>query len=203
MILILAITSICIVTKFMATIILSIAPIVIPCLMMNQLRGYFFSWLKLYLSYSMYAPIAMIIGNFPMVALEKVELIPNNVSQLEQVIASLTFIFFKPIGLMIVAIIAIMILIKVPSWVNQILGTQNDDAVGLAPLKAVGSATTTGAMTGGAGLIAGAGIKAALGRGITSMLPMGQTATKLYDSFKKSGGSISNGKTSATSDFFK
>lgn len=204
MILILAITSICIVTKFMATIILSIAPIVIPCLMMNQLRGYFFSWLKLYLSYSMYAPIAMIIGNFPMVALEKVELIPNNVSQLEQVIASLTFIFFKPIGLMIVAIIAIMILIKVPSWVNQILGTQNDDAVGLAPLKAVGSATTTGAMTGGAGLIAGAGIKAALGRGITSMLPMGQTATKLYDSFKKNGGgSISNGKTSATSDFFK
>ncbi|TLE15934.1 hypothetical protein LS72_005080 [Helicobacter apodemus] len=202
MILILAITSICIVTKFMATIILSIAPIVIPCLMMNQLRGYFFSWLKLYLSYSMYAPIAMIIGNFPMKALEKVELIPDNTSQLTQIIASFTFIFFKPISLMIVAIIAIMVLVKVPSWVNQILGTQNDDAVGLAPLKAVGSAITTGAMTGGAGLIAGAGIKASLGKGMASMLPMGQTATKLYDSFKKGGG-ISNGKTSAISDFFK
>ena len=57
-------------------------------------------------------------------------------------------------------------------------------------------------MTAGAGLVAGAGIKGALGRGITSMLPMGQTATKLYEGFKKSGG-VSNGKTSATSDFFK
>ena len=161
-ILILAITCIVIVTKFMATIILAISPIVIPCLIMNQLRGYFFSWLKLYLSYSMYTPIAMIIGNFPMVALENIELIPETNNLIEALMASgsaIALLFFKPIGLMVVAVIAIMILAKVPSWVNQILCTQNDDSIGLAPLKAAGAAIGTGVMTAGAGLVAGAGIK--------------------------------------------
>ena len=216
MVLILAITCIVIVTKFMATIILAISPMVIPCLMMNQLRPYFFSWLKLYLSYSMYAPIAMIVGNFPMVALQQIELIPPTIdlkSALENTGAAFTLLFFKPIGLMIIAIIGIMILVKVPSWVNQILGTQNDDSVGLAPLKAAGAMIATGVTTAGAGLVAGAGIKGALGRGVTSMLPFGQTATKIFDGIKSAGATgksvsnaknaVSNGKTSAQADFLK
>lgn len=216
MVLILAITCIIIVTKFMATIILAISPIVIPCLIMNQLRPYFFSWLKLYLSYSMYAPIAMIVGNFPLVALQKIELIPPTTNKIEALIeagSAISILFFKPIGLMIIAIIGIMILVKVPSWVNQILGTQNDDSVGLAPLKAAGAMIATGVTTAGAGLVAGAGIKGALGRGITSMLPFGQTATKVFDGIKSADtagksvsnakNAVSNGKTSAQADFLK
>lgn len=216
MVLILAITCIIIVTKFMATIILAISPIVIPCLIMNQLRPYFFSWLKLYLSYSMYAPIAMIVGNFPLVALQKIELIPPTTNRIEALIkagSAISVLYFKPIGLMIIAIIGIMILVKVPSWVNQILGTQNDDSVGLAPLKAAGAMIATGVTTAGAGLVAGAGIKGALGRGITSMLPFGQTATKVFDGIKSADtagksvsnakNAVSNGKTSAQADFLK
>ena len=67
----------------------------------------------------MYAPVAMIVGNFPMVALQKVELIPNTpdasfTDALAKGGQALSLLFFKPIGLMIVAVISIMILVKVP-----------------------------------------------------------------------------------------
>ena len=67
----------------------------------------------------MYAPVAMIVGNFPMVALQKVALIRNTPdASFRDALAkggqALSLLFFRPIGLMIVAVISIMILVKVP-----------------------------------------------------------------------------------------
>ncbi|TLD85555.1 type IV secretion system protein [Helicobacter sp. MIT 05-5294] len=173
MILILAIFCIVSVTTFMKTIILSLAVITIPLLMLSQTRGYFFSWLKLYISYSLYAPVAMVIADFPLEALKQIA---------KTDIAKLSFgenwwvtIIFTPMGLSISAIIALIVFAKVPSWINQILGTQNDAGIGLAPLKMAGAMAMTAGVGAVGAKIAGNTLMKSLGKGLMEATPGGKS----------------------------
>ena len=212
-ILILAIACIVFINKFMATIILSLAPIVIPLLIIAPLRAYFFSWLKLYISYSLYAPIAMVIGSFPFSiidnytknAIQIIDLIKG--VSFEELANNYSIQFFQPVSGIIVSTIALLILSKVPSWVNQILGTQNSDGVGLAPLKAAGAL----AMTAGIGTIAarigGSTMLSSIGKGLLESTPFGRTLGSTLSKAKGTGGqgakeTITNGNMSATEGFF-
>ena len=59
------------VSGYIALIILSIAPVMIPLLFNRNLRAYFFSWLNLYISYSLYAPLALIILGVALAVIQK------------------------------------------------------------------------------------------------------------------------------------
>ena len=59
------------VSGYIALIVLSIAPVMIPLLFNKNLRAYFFSWLKFYISYSLYAPLALIILGIALAVIQK------------------------------------------------------------------------------------------------------------------------------------
>lgn len=192
------------VSQFICAILITAAPIMIPLIVFKNLRVYFYSWLKLFISYSLYAPIALIIYSIATSPFNDIAKYSKN----SQLIKSIydnpgTFTF----SLSMTTLICIYLLSKIPNWVSQIMGMQGLDSAGAgaghaiqkftakAPIMAAGGAVSggvgaaAGAVGKGAGLagaakgFAGGAAKGA-GRGFASGVPGGQTIRTAYRSWR-------------------
>lgn len=128
----------------LSAIYLAFLPIMIPLLLLPQTRAIFFAWVKAYIAITMYIPLSMI----PLSIMNKCsQIIVENSSTV--FIHKITFLFV--IGIL-VSVIAIALLSKIPTWIGELLGVQNQ-GVGIG--GALGMLKT-------AGMAVGGGVSAAL-----------------------------------------
>ncbi|HDX6248788.1 TPA: type IV secretion system protein [Campylobacter fetus subsp. venerealis] len=200
-ILLIGITIVIFFSKFMAFLILSTLPLVIPFLLMPKFLPYLWSWYKLYLSYAIIAPLAFIALNLAINPILELEKYQNYISEL----------FVKQFEYLITGSItcisALFLLKKIPSWINAVLGTQMESGsggvVGGVVAGAVASKTllgglarkaTGGSFVGGAlsslGAASGANVagqiaSASIGAGANVAKDIGRGIGKTYEAYKK------------------
>ena len=145
------------VSGYIALIVLSVAPVMIPLLFNRVLRPYFFSWLKLYISYSLYAPLALIILGIAISTIHNTLNMPQ--AQLEQMATgfwSVLHHFFPSMGL---CILCIYLLLQIPNWVSQVMGVQGLQSGGVGGGLAFATGAGIATATGGAGALAGGALR--------------------------------------------
>lgn len=111
-------------SSFIAVVIKSLMAVVLPFLIWNKTRGIFFAWLKLYISLSLYPPFAIFCsilgGSISKYAQETSLNGIANMGSFSSIV--LTTIFY---------IMSIFMILKIPGWINQIIGSANDsDSMG-------------------------------------------------------------------------
>lgn len=141
------------VSGYIALIVLSIAPVMIPLLFNRNLRAYFFSWLKLYISYSLYAPLALIILGIALAVIQKNLELPD--TELKAIATGFMSILYHFSSGLILSILCIYLLLQIPNWVSQVMGMQGLINGGVGAGVATMAGASVGAVTGGAGSIAG------------------------------------------------
>lgn len=133
-------------SSFMATLLLCFSPILVPFISLPFLKPYFFSWLKLWITYTLIAPIAMLVISIATQSISEIS--SKQDAQIGEIIWNghqwVTFI--TP---MITAIMCLYLLTKIPTWLGQILAVQGVESKGLgmgaATASAIGGATMAGA----------------------------------------------------------
>ena len=133
-------------SSFMATLLLCFSPILVPFISLPFLKPYFFSWLKLWITYTLIAPIAMLVISIATQSISEIS--SKQDAQIGEIIWNghqwVTFI--TP---MITAIMCLYLLTKIPTWLGQILAVQGVESKGLGmgatTASAVGGATAAGA----------------------------------------------------------
>lgn len=171
-ILVIGVSIIIIASQFITLLLLAVAPILIPFLIIKPLKPYFYSWLKLVISYSLYPSIALIVLMLAMTPIYNV--VNNKLGNSIDYMYDNTFITFIPTTAF--AILCIYLLTKIPNWVSQIMGVQGLDSGGVSNGFALAKGAGTMLATGGLGSVAGAaagylsggGIKGALSQGLKS-----------------------------------
>lgn len=178
-------------STFIALLILAMAPMVIPFLTINFLKPYFFSWLKLFISYSLYAPIALIVLNIAMSPIAQSKNLIQQ-GQIEILYNNQIQYFLVPT---LTSILCIYLFKQIPNWISQILGVsglQNAGttaAAGFATGAAtVGISTLAGGIIGrqlakSAGENTMGGMLKGMGKGFANSAPFGKS---LMESFSKS-----------------
>ena len=178
--LIFGVSAIIIVSIFITMVILSIAPILIPLLALPFTKPYFFSWLKLFISYSLYAPASYVILALCMKPIKDIEKIQYNTTIIQQLYENQFTNFLLP---SLIAIIGIYMLKQIPNWISQILGVQGLGAGGSGGIAQTAGAFATGASTFGAGFIAkkltGGNLQEALKQGAINATPFGRATQEL------------------------
>lgn len=127
----------------------SFAPIMIICLTTPQTKGYFFSWLKNYISISLYLPLSLL----PVLIIQ-VMTKQFGVDGAKLYMNTGYFVFLYIVGI----VLAFYCLIKIPEWINIIMGTQEGHST-MAMAQSVvsgGAAATMTGMSKGANLAKGA-----------------------------------------------
>lgn len=127
----------------------SFAPIMIICLTTPQTKGYFFSWLKNYISISLYLPLSLLPVLIIQVMTKQFGLSGPNLYM-----NTGYYVFLYIVGI----VLAFYCLIKIPEWINIIMGTQEGHS-NMAMAQSVVSGGAAAAMTGlskGANLAKGA-----------------------------------------------
>ena len=123
-ILLIGITIVIFFSKFVAFLILSTLPLVLPFLITPRFLPYLWSWYKLYLSYAIIAPLAFIALNLAMNPIIELEKYQNVIGEL----------FIKQFEYLITGAItcitALFIIRKIPNWINAVLGTQMESGAG-------------------------------------------------------------------------
>lgn len=115
-----------IIINLACAIILAVCPIMLPCLIIPNFRGYFFSWLKLYTSTAIQPAFATIIAGFMtsmivnqtknIITQQQAENFWNNPANVS---TATTQIFL----IIILCLIAITLLSKIPQWTQQLIGS--------------------------------------------------------------------------------
>lgn len=141
------------VSGYIALIILSIAPVMIPLLFNKNLRPYFFSWLKLYISYSLYAPLALIILGIALAAIQRNLELPD--TELRAIATGFMSILYHFSSGLILSVLCIYLLLQIPNWVSQVMGMQGLNSGGVGAGVATMAGAGIGVATGGAGSVAG------------------------------------------------
>ncbi|HDX6248786.1 TPA: type IV secretion system protein [Campylobacter fetus subsp. venerealis] len=188
-------------SKFMAFLILSTLPLVIPFLIIPRFLPYLWSWYKLYLSYAIIAPLAFIALNLAINPILELENYQNYISEL----------FVKQFEYLITGsitcITALFLLKKIPSWINAVLGTQMESGsggvaggvvagavAGKTMLGGLARKASGGSFVGGAlntlSTASGAGIvgkiaSASIGAGANVAKDIGNGIGKTYEAYKK------------------
>ena len=168
-IMLLAVAAMTLVSEFIGGILLAISPMVVPLIIIPHTRAYFFSWLKLYISVSLYAPLALLVLG---IAQKAVNLLANKGGQEMWDSPAAT-----PFPSLCMTLIAIYTMMKIPNWIQQIMGASDGSmgaGAGTAMLAATGSVAAMpanralgGVMGLGSGILKGAkGIVAKTGQGI-------------------------------------
>ncbi|GAA7260879.1 hypothetical protein HpCK38_17830 [Helicobacter pylori] len=166
MILIAVLAFILILSTLIARIVLSFGAFMFLCLLWNKTRGFFFSWLKLYLSFSLYAPLGVMLGS---VALEFGKYASNSAVRMGE---AGSMDIFSMLVVIVGMILCIFMFLKIPNIVNGIVGSSNDSTTGASGL--------IGFMTG----IAGSGVSRAVDYFKGNM---GQGLSKLGDFLNRGG----------------
>lgn len=134
-------------SKFMAFLILSTAPIILPFLIIRGFWAYLWSWYKLYLSFALVPILSFIVLNLALNPIDQLDIFTkDNIAEL----------FYKQFEYLITgtitALTAIFLLKRIPSWINAVLGTQMQEGSGGIGATAVAGAIAT--KTGMGGLVA-------------------------------------------------
>ncbi len=200
-ILLIGITIVIFFSKFMAFLLLSTLPLVIPFLLMPKFLPYLWSWYKLYLSYAIIAPLAFIALNLAI----------NPILELEKYQSYISELFVKQFEYLITGsitcITALFLLKKIPSWINAVLGTQMESGsggvaggvvagavAGKTMLGGLARKASGGSFVGGAlntlSTASGAGIvgkiaSASIGAGANVAKDIGNGIGKTYEAYKK------------------
>ncbi|MBR6611761.1 MAG: type IV secretion system protein, partial [Campylobacter sp.] len=183
--LLIGIVGIVLISSFTALIILAGAPLFIPLLMIDSAKQYFWSWLKLFISYSLYAPVAFVVLSLALSPLSEFQDLMNSINgneKIELIVANPWSYFFVKI---VIALIGIYLLTKIPTWISQVMGVQGLDGGGAGVAgMAMGTVAgiTGGAIAGGIGAkVAGGSFLSGAGRGAVNSTIGGKTITGVYD----------------------
>ena len=115
------------------------APIVIFLLLIPQTKSIFFAWLKSYIGISMYVPLSGI-------AIKILAANPQKINTNEnEIVAIIQSIFTFSLTGLLLAVLAITILSKMPTWINELLAVGNQ-GVGMGGV--IGLAKTAGSGVG-------------------------------------------------------
>lgn len=126
---------------FLSAIYIIFLPIMIPLLLISKTRSIFFAWVKSYIAITMYIPMSMI----PLGIINKMsKVIVENSNTV--FLHKLSFLTIMGI---VSCVIAIIVLTKIPTWINELLGVQNQ-GVGIG--GALGMLKTAGMAVGSAGM---------------------------------------------------
>lgn len=126
---------------FLSAIYIIFLPIMIPLLLISKTRSMFFAWVKSYIAITMYIPMSMI----PLGIINKMsKVIVENSNTV--FLHKLSFLTIMGI---VSCIIAIIVLTKIPTWINELLGVANQ-GVGIG--GALGMLKTAGMAVGSAGM---------------------------------------------------
>lgn len=188
-----AIAAIVIASVFIAMLILSFAPLVVCFLNISFLKPYFFSWLKLFITYSLFAPIALFVtalASKPIADIQSMSPAELGNIYLE---GRQCDTFLVPT---LCAFLCIFLLRKIPVWISQILGVNNLDGggsnVGSAAVGMAGKLAGVGAVGAVAGRVAGTGaLKNALGS-MGQSLPGGSTIASIMKNAREAGKGVTN-----------
>lgn len=172
----LVISGMVILSTFVSIVIQALCAIVFPTLIWSKTRGIFFAWGKLYISLSLYAPFAIFCS---LIAKEAANYAANTTANNYEGLESFTSI----VAVTILYAFSIFILLKIPSWINQLIGSSNDsDSMGAGSVikttaglagnlsKGIGLASKFGGMMmGNLGNSIGKGA-AGIGKGVGKMM---------------------------------
>lgn len=206
------VASIVIVSQFFAMLILATAPLVIPLLINKKTAPYFFSWLKVFISYSLYAPLGFLVLKLSTSTINELNKFKFDDTILTEVYKNQMANFFLPI---LISIICIYLVKSIPNWISQIMGVQGLSAggTGAGAGLVAGTGAGVGRFLGGyfSRRAAGGGVGRSIGSGLLNTIPMGRSSVELANQFKNnaanskiankiSGGKATDTKTGATAE---
>lgn len=186
-------------SQFITMLLLSVAPILIPFLIIKPLKAYFYSWLKLVISYSLYPSIALILLILVMSPISDLKSAVNSSEAVTKMYEDTFFTFTPIIGF---CFFVIYLMTKIPNWVSQIMGVSGLDSggvgTGLAMAKNAGLAAATGGASGVMTKMAGGSFFGGAARGVLGTMPGAKTLGSVKEAVSKrmgagAGKTISNG----------
>ncbi|MEV9546212.1 type IV secretion system protein [Aliarcobacter butzleri] len=122
---------------FLSEIVLSLLPLVLPTLIWKKSEYVFFSWIKLYISISLYAPFTMLFGLISVKVITLTIAIANAIDKDFEQNVQYILVLVLAQGLVIIAIF------KIPNIINQLVGSSNE---GSSLTSGIGTLSAGGAM---------------------------------------------------------
>lgn len=206
------VASIVVISQFFAMLVLTTAPIVIPLLISKKTMPYFFSWLKVFISYSLYAPLGFLILKLSTSTINELNKFKFDDTILTEVYKNQMANFFLPI---LISIICIYLVKSIPNWISQIMGVQglSGGGTGASAGFVAGAGASVGRFLGGyfSKRAAGGGVGKSIGSGLLNTIPGGRSSLELANQMKNnatnnkiannlSGGKATDTKTGATAE---
>ncbi|WP_321469307.1 type IV secretion system protein [Halarcobacter sp.] len=105
---------------FLSDVVLSLMPFVLPFLIWKKSEYMFFSWVKLYVSISLYAPFTLLFG---LISVQTSELTINITQAIQTDFEQNVMYIFS---LVIAQLITAIAIFKIPNIINQIIGSSNE-----------------------------------------------------------------------------
>ncbi|RZV14558.1 conjugal transfer protein TrbL [Aliarcobacter butzleri] len=159
---------------FLSEIILALLPLVLPTLIWKKTEYVFFSWIKLYVSVSLYAPFTIL---FCLISIKVVELTMKIANAIDKD-------FEQNVQYILVLVLAqslvIIAVFKIPNIINQLVGSSNE---GSSLTSGVGTLSAGGAMVSSFSKYTGLTYTASKVGGIASKTA-GAVTTKIRDTIK-------------------
>jgi type IV secretion system protein VirB6 len=159
---------------FLSEIVLALLPLILPTLIWKKTEYVFFSWVKLYISVSLYAPFTMLFG---LISIKVVDLTMRTANAIdtgfEQNVQYILVLILAQ-GLVTIGIF------KIPNIINQLVGSSNE---GSSLTSGVGTLSAGGAMVNSFSKYTGLTYTASKVGGIASKTA-GAVTTKMRDTIK-------------------
>lgn len=159
---------------FLSEIVLSLLPLVLPTLIWKKTEYVFFSWIKLYVSVSLYAPFTILFGLISIKVVELTMKIANAIDKDFEQNVQYILVLVLAQGLVIIAVF------KIPNIINQLIGSSNE---GSSLTSGVGTLSAGGAMINSFSKYTGLTYTASKVGGIASKTA-GAVTTKIRDTIK-------------------
>ncbi|MCG3678443.1 type IV secretion system protein [Aliarcobacter butzleri] len=159
---------------FLSEIILALLPLVLPTLIWKKTEYVFFSWIKLYVSVSLYAPFTILFGLISIKVVELTMKIANAIDKDFEQNVQYILVLVLAQGLVIIAVF------KIPNIINQLIGSSNE---GSSLTSGVGTLSAGGAMVSSFSKYTGLTYTASKVGGIASKTA-GAVTTKIRDTLK-------------------
>ena len=110
-------------SQFMANVILSLGALALPLVIWQPTKSVFFSWLRLYISLSLWAPFALLLSGIPTNAIQ-------NIQQGYILTAKSDTLIYAALVSIVLMLFSIFLLVKIPAWVSAIIGSGDSDGTG-------------------------------------------------------------------------
>jgi len=125
---------------FLSNVVLALLPFVLPFLIWKKSEGMFFSWVKLYISISLYAPFTLLFGLIAVETTRFTMFVSHNIQT--DFKSNVMYIF----ALVIVQALTALAIFKIPNIINQIIGSSNEGSSltgGIGTISAGGAIVST------------------------------------------------------------